>query len=281
MSLAEVVEVNGIRRRLEHLGSQRGSLYLSTTWPPGATSCVIVCSSVFSDFTSNYHRERLLARTLATNGHGVIRFHYAGEGNSEGDRRDMTFLSLCQDASAVLHHASALGFSKFALLGTRLGALVAAATVASMPLVPLALWEPVADSHSFISEAQRARRISRTARGLGSEASGWTDELVRDGVLDVLGYDLHQSFLDSLKSVDLLNIVGTRPRPIFIARFRERSRRMNELDETLRSRKFLVESLTFNVSESWWFHDQHAPRSGDLLTATSLWLNANFKNDSR
>ena len=46
----------------------------------------------------------------------------------------MTLSTLYDDARAVLNHAESLGFSQFALLGTRVGALVAAATVASLPL---------------------------------------------------------------------------------------------------------------------------------------------------
>lgn len=273
MSLAARVDAaTGVEERLEHVPTSRGLLYSWTARPPEPHSCVLVCSSVFGDFTANYHRERLLGRTLPSHGHGVIRFHYAGEGNSQGERRDMTFSSLCDDAHAVLDHAVSLGFSEFAVLGTRLGALVAAATVASMPSVPLALWEPVSDPLRFIADAQRAKRISRTAQGAGGEATDWRQELERNGVLDLLGYDVYPPLIDSLKDVDLLTTLGSLPRRVFIARFRSQTRARDPISDALVERGFAVESGIFGLAESWWFHNELVPESGDLIVATSAWL---------
>jgi pimeloyl-ACP methyl ester carboxylesterase len=273
MSLAARVDpVTGVEERLAHVPTPRGLIYSWTALPPEAHSCLLICSSVFGDFTANYHRERLLGLNLASNGQGVIRFHYTGEGNSQGDRRDMTFSSLCGDARAVLDHATALGFSEFAVLGTRLGTLVAAATVASMPSVPLALWEPVPDPLRFIEEAQRAKRISRAARGVNGEATQWREELERNGFLDLLGYDVYFPLIDSLKGVDFLTTIGFEPRRVFIARFRGQAGTSDPMSDALVARGFSVESGIFGLSESWWFHNELVPESGDLIVATSEWL---------
>jgi hypothetical protein len=273
MSLATRVDsATGVEERLEHVPTSRGLLYSWTARPPVAQSCVLICSSVFGDFTANYHRERLLGRTLASHGLGVIRFHYAGEGNSLGERRDMTFSSLCDDSRAVLDHAMSLGFSEFALLGTRLGALVAAATVATMPSAALALWEPVSDPLRFITDAQRAKRISRMAQGAGGEADDWRQELERNGVLDLLGYDVYSPLIDSLKHIDLLTLLGSPPRRIFIARFRSQAGAKDSISDALAERGFSVQSGTFGLAESWWFHNELLPESGGLIGATSAWL---------
>ena len=258
--------------RLEHVPTPRGHLYCWTSRPETSGTCVLICSSLFGDFTANYHRERLLGRALAMRGYGVMRFHYAGEGNSSGDRRDVTFLSLCEDASAVLSHGTALGFKKFAFLGTRVGALVAASTAASLPSVPLALWEPVTEPLRFITDAQRAKKISQTAKGLGDGAADWREELSQKGVLDLLGYDIYSPLIDSLEGVNLLKILGPPPRNLFLARFGGKPGSAPPLADNLARIGFVVESGTYGPSESWWFHSEVAPETGGLIAATTDWF---------
>jgi len=272
-SAVRVDAATGVEERLEHVSTPRGLLYSWTARPPEATSCVLVCSSVFGDFTSNYHRERQFGRLQAQRGHGVVRFHYAGEGNSQGERKEMTFGSLCDDAHAVLDHARSLGFSKFAVLGTRVGALVAAATASSLPSsVPLAVWEPVDDPVRFIGDAQRADRISRASQGGSEAASSWRQELESNGVLHLLGYDIYSAMVDSLEGVDLVSALGSLTRPVFMARFRARPGVTDKVYEDLVQRGFPVEYGNYGLSESWWFHSERAPESGELINATVDWV---------
>jgi hypothetical protein len=262
----------GLEIRLEHVPTPRGLIYAWMARPAGARSCVLVCSSLFGDFTANYHRERLLGLALAAQGHGVVRFHYVGEGNSEGERRDMTFASLCEDASTLLGHAATLGFSEFAVLGTRLGGLVAAATVASKPSVPLVLWEPVADPTVFLKSAQRAKRMSQAAQSGVPVAADWRQELENEGRLDLLGYDVYRPLIDTIMPVDLVATLGSEPRRVFIGRFGGKSTEMDPLAAELQKRGFEVGWGRYDFSESWWFQSELVPESGDLISATAAWL---------
>ncbi len=261
----------GVEERLEYLPTPRGRLYTWAARPRGARSCVLICSPVLGDFTANYHRERLLGRALMSRDFGVIRFHYAGEGNSEGERRDMTFPSMCTDARAVLDHAALLGFSEFCVLGTRIGALVASVIVATESW-PLAIWEPVTDPLQILADAQRAKRISQTASLQAKRDTGRDEDLEQDGVLDLLGYDVHPPLIDSLGGVDLLTALGSQPRPVFLARFGDRGSTNDPLAEGLAARGFAVTSGRFRLKESWWFHDELEPASDDLLHTTTAWL---------
>lgn len=254
------------------MSTPRGRVYTFTARPPQARSCVLVCSSIFGDFSANYYRERLLGQALVDRGIGVIRFHYVGEGNSEGERSGMTFSSLCEDAAAVLDHAEFVGFSEFAVLGTRVGALVAAATVSSRPGVPLVLWEPVTEPRRFITEALRARRMSQMAQGDAGSTTDWRQELEEKGMLDLVGYELYPPLLESLERVDLLSALGTEPRRAFIVRFRGKPGASDPLAEALRERGISVESDILELSESWWFHSETVPETGDLITATTTWF---------
>jgi hypothetical protein len=266
--------VTGIEERLEHVPTSRGLLYSWTARPPEAKSCVLVCSSVFGDFVANYNRERLIGRLLASRGHGVVRFHYSGEGNSQGKRQDMTFSTLCDDARAVLGHAESLGFSNIALLGTRVGALVAAATVSALPSsVPLAVWEPPKDPLRFLTEAQRANRMSRAAQGGAEGGANWRQELEQNGVVHLLGYDVYPPMVQSLENVDFLTALGTEPRSVMLARFAAKEGAVDPIRDGLVDRGFSLQYDSYGLTESWWFHSEKALESNNLITATVDWLN--------
>ena len=282
MSAASHVDrATGIEERLELVPTPRGLLYTWIARPPGARSCVLVCSSLLGDFTANYHRERELGRALSSMGHGAIRFHYAGEGNSQGERRDMTFATLCADALAVMAHGRSLGFTEFALLGTRLGALVAAATVAQSRSAPIALWEPTADLRRFITEAQRAQGMSQLAQEQVDTATDWRQELEQTGMLDLLGYDIYSPLVESLLGLDLLEIIGSQARPVFIGRFRRKSYANDSLARAMVDRGFDVQHGNFEMSEAWWFHNEHLSEDGQLINATATWLADSFSAPPR
>ena len=262
----------GTEERLEHVETARGSLYTWTARPLQAQGCVLICSSIFGDFTANYHRERNLGRALAARGVGAIRFHYSGEGNSHGERQQMTFGTLCDDAAVMIEHAQSLGFTQLAVAGTRLGGLVAAATAASIPLAPLAIWEPVTDPLRFLTEAQRAKRISQVAQEKAEELADWRQELRQKGRLDLLGYDVYEPMIDSLAGLNLVDLVGAPPRSIFLGRFGGSVPATDLLADSLRGRGFSVDTAAFGLSESWWFHNEFVSDSGNLISATCDWL---------
>lgn len=269
--------VTGIEERLEHVVTPRGLLYSWTARPVEAKTCIVVCSSVLGDFVANYHRERLIGRLLASRGHGVVRFHYSGEGNSQGNRRDMTFSTLCDDAGAVLDHVESLGFSSFAVLGTRVGALVGAATVSALPSsVPLAVWEPPKDPLRFLAEAQRANRMSRASQGGGEKAANWREELEQNGVVHLLGYDVYPAMVKSLENVDFLTTLGTQPRNVMLARFAAKEGAPDPIRDALVERGFTVQYGSYGLTESWWFHSERAPESTGLIGATVDWLDASL-----
>ena len=276
---ARVEPSTGVEHRIEYVPTSRGRLYVYTSRPREARACVLICSSIFGDFTANYHRERLLGQAISANGHAVMRFHYAGEGNSHGDRQTMTLETLCDDARAVMEHGSSIGFDRFALLGTRIGALVAATVISSKPAASLAFWEPVVDAQRFVGDAQRAKRMSQMAQAADSRMSQWQTELEQNGVLDLLGYDVYPEMVKSLEGVDLVERLGPQIRPIFIARFRGGAGERDHLAEALAARGFPVRTGHFGLAESWWFEAQSTLDSNDLYGATTDWLSTTLAGE--
>lgn len=221
---------------------------------------------------ANYHRERLLGQQLASCGIAVMRFHYVGEGNSDGVRADMTFASLCENTEAVVDHGRSLGFSDFAFIGSRIGAAVAARTAASNSTTPLAMWEPVSDPRRYMTEGHRAQRMSQLAQESASEATDWRADLAEHGVTDILGYDIHREFVDSFEGVDLVSMLEGHTGPVLIARFRSAAKTRDKLADDLLAQGLAVDRVFVDVTEPWWFDRETDPDSGDLLPATAQWI---------
>lgn len=257
----------GLEERLEHIPTPRGLLYTWSAKPRDSTAGVVICSSIAGDFTANYHRERLLGLHLASRGLGAIRFHYSGDGNSQGDRRDMTFQTMCLDAGAVVASVGSMGLESIGLVGTRIGALVAATVGSQLPGAPLVLWEPVVDTGRFVREAQRAKRMSAVAQQAAAEPPQRPD-----GVLDALGYDMYPPLLESLEDLDLPRLLSPAPRPVLIGSIGSRTVAGDTLARTLSDGGFDVQTGAFGLTESWWFENEFAPETGNLITETAAWL---------
>lgn len=269
---ARVDADSGVTIRVEHLDTESGFIYCWSAVPAKATSCVVVCSGVLGDFMANYARERALGRDLAANDLGVVRFHYVGEGNSDGDRADMTFSTLVDNTRSVLQHARTMGFSEFAFVGSRIGAAVAATVATDLPSAPLAMWEPVSDPQRYLTEGHRAKRMSQLARESAPAPTDWRAELAEHGVIDLLGYDIHQRFVESFQDVDLAALLEDHPRPVLIARFRAGTKGRDRLADDLMARGLDIERVFFDVTEPWWFDRETDPDSGDLIPATTRWI---------
>lgn len=270
-SATRIDRATGIEMRIEHILTPRGFLYSVSCAPPRATSYVVMCSSICGDFLANYHRERDLALALPPLGIGVIRFHNFGEGNSAGDRSDMTLSTLCEDAAIVVEHAMSNGASDLAIVGTRLGALAAAAISSRMPQVPLVLWQPVIEPLKFITEARRAARMSDLSQGGDEGPTDWETDLIENGMLDLLGYDVHRPLIESFRGVNAIKLLGDEPRRMLLTRFKGQ-RGFNRELATLRDQGFAVTDLEVDLSEPWFFDRETKPESADLIPTTAGWL---------
>jgi hypothetical protein len=78
--------------------------------------------------------------------------------------------------------------------------------------------------------------------------------------------------IDSLAELSLIDLIGSDPRPVFIARFKSTNGAPDRLADSLRVRGFRVNNAVFGVSESWWFHSEFVSDGRDLIPATRDWL---------
>jgi alpha/beta superfamily hydrolase len=268
----------GIREEAGFLGGQARIFSCLHLPLDGCRGAVLVCSPILADFGANYRREVELGRRLAARGVAVQRFHYRGSGHSDGERVDLDFESMFDDAWLALDHlrGRAAG-APIALVGTRCGALVAAEIVRGLEGAPAALWEPVLTSRSFVREAIRARAVHAAKRGREGAATDPAPdpvgEVARDGWLDVLGMAVGRSLLDADESLE--ERMGGRPRPVLLVQLdpAEGLRRGYEsLAEVWRAGGFDVDTARCPVDETWWFtHDRLTPID-ELLDLTIAWI---------
>lgn len=283
---AHVYEDLSILQRARFAGDD-GERMLTTTSlplrPPQAG--VVICSSLHAEFPKNYRREVLLSRHLACFGLAVQRFHYRGSGHSDGEPGQITFESLVDDAlTAADRLREETGVTRVAFMGTRLGGLVAAATGARFDGGPVALWEPVANPDAYFREVFRARLMSEMKDRTGaSSASGdaLLEELAREGIVDVLGYPIHRSFYESLRSHHIAEEMSSRARPILLVQLSSHSSLRPdyaELDALWRSQGHDVTTAVVPSDETWWFTgdpwrpDHSLTKATPLLQRTEDWL---------
>lgn len=94
-----------------------------------------------------------LASDLARAGFHVLRFDYAGSGDS-AQLKDFSLDSWRQDARDAMHQLQRLsGAASLSAFGVRLGAGVA--THLDMPLSSLVLWDPIGDGPAYLAELEQ------------------------------------------------------------------------------------------------------------------------------
>jgi alpha/beta superfamily hydrolase len=250
----------GVREKIQFGGPDSSRLFMCAYLPPrAATTAVVICPAFQSEFTRNYRREVLLARSLAAQGLAVQRFHYWGTGNSEGEIDALTLETMRRDALIATDSLiEKTGVERLAFVATRWGTLVAARTSRHFANAPVALWEPIVDTSRYFRDLFRMRLMGDLKEGSTQfrTTGAVAKHLKTVGSLDVLGLTVTRHFHESAANVTLLEEMGEAPRPVLLIQIdtREALRdEYNALVEEWRSRGFSLAVDLVNHSEAWWF----------------------------
>ena len=120
-----------------------------------ANRAVVLCAPIGQEYVRTYWCLRLLAGQLARRGIHVLRFDYAGVGDSAGALDEIQSLQVWQDniksAIEVLKQRSAA--QSVMLLGLRAGAMLASkAALDSRDVNSMLLWEPIHNGENYLNE---------------------------------------------------------------------------------------------------------------------------------
>ncbi len=138
----------------------------------------VLCQPLLREYISAHYSFRMLAEALAARGVTAIRFDYDGTGDSAGDGEDPGRIAA---ALASVRHAvdlaQALGGGPLALVGMRMGAVLAARAAETCGTVAnLVLWDPCGSGREFLREQSALFRLlygkTRPENG-GTEVAGY------------------------------------------------------------------------------------------------------------
>lgn len=267
---------------VQFLGDGANRMFATAVTPPEqGRAGVVVCPSIMADFIPNYRREVVLSRELAASGIAAQRFHYRGIGHSDGAPADMSFASMVHDAmEAATHLVEAAHTPSIGFVGTRFGAMTAAAASAKYPGAPLALWEPTHAPKAYYREAFRAVMMMSVHLDEAERITSaqLTTQLNNDGETQVLGYPVHKPFYDDVVARDLVSELGSSPRPLLLIQLGGTELRKDNQSavDTWTEQGFEVTTHVLPTKESWWFLDDRAVPSSDLVSLTVDWFGEQF-----
>lgn len=115
---------------------------------------VVLCNAWGGDYQHAHRAMSSLARRLADEGFHVLRFDYAGCGDSWGETTVGDMRRWEDDTSAAIEELQAMsGQTRVDVIGLRLGALLACRAAATHPDIRrVVLWDPVTDGAAWVRE---------------------------------------------------------------------------------------------------------------------------------
>ena len=267
-----------------------GCLHIPARSP---TAGVLICSPLHADFVKIYRNEVQLAQRLCSSGFAVLRFHYRGQGHSDGEPDDITFPSLVGDALIAIENLrSRTNVSRIGLVGCRVGALVAAGVGFRLEGAPLVLWEPVLRPDAYLREANRSRMISNLSGAVSAGVSSDVriSDLNERGSLDVHGYPIYRELVQSLQGRSLVEELGDAPRAVRVIQISKSRVVRKDLAAVINrwERLGIVADVRCVVGEiAWWFRGASAVReqseavAEEIARETSGWMTAQFDEGDR
>jgi len=246
---------------------------------PGAPVAVVV-SSLGVEPLVNYRNRVLSARGLAEIGIPVLRYHPRGHGDSAGDWAEVTHSSLIEDARVAARLARERSGSERVLwLTSRFGSLIAAGAMGDGPDAGLGMWEPVHRPLDYFRNWLRGMLFSKVARGETPKFS--PDELLErvrtEGHVDVHGYYLHRTLLESTEGAELTRSLARWAGPTLLVQIQGRralTRENEELTSALAARGAEVTTEIVNEEVGWQFLQNPLWESPQLIRATTEWADA-------
>lgn len=129
--------------------------WLSETQKSNGKSGVILLPPIGYEYWTTHRALRELAEQLARSGHSVLRIDYRGTGDSSGDKWDASILSQWKrDIQLSALELRKSGVTSIALVGLRIGALLALILAKEVDANAVVAWIPVTAGRRYVKELQ-------------------------------------------------------------------------------------------------------------------------------
>lgn len=195
---------------------------------------VVFCHPYGEEKQFSYRIFVRFAHELQKRGVSSLRFDCRGYGDSDGLIEEATVESQVTDTLAAIDVAQAqLGVRRVALLGLRLGGLVAAlAAEQTAAAAGLVLWSPITDGKSYVRELIRKKLFGLISAG---ESKKSEEEIRREledsGRTEIQGNYFTREMSEQLAAVKLAETIETFSSPVLITTHAKKSGTYTALDE--------------------------------------------------
>lgn len=236
---------------------------------------VLVCAPLLAESLITYRGDRRLATSLAERGIAAMRFHHRGSGQSEGSAVLYGLDQLVDDAFAAGERLSEIsGRPVDAVIGTRLGATVAAQVARRLRVPRIALIAPIVDPKGYVREVFRGHLISEMkTRTTRLSLADLERSLAEDGWVDIVGYPVGRALVDSFTDRPVSEALVPPIRSALLIHLGKGQREQADTDALaveLTQRGIRTESASIPISLAWWFGGGGFTRSENEAAATGV-----------
>lgn len=228
-----------------------------------------------------------LANLLAEEGYPVLRFDYAGYGDSEGDWENVSVEMHLSDINAAVNFLlEKTEIKNLGLFGVRFGATLACVAAEETPAIDyLVLWEPILNVWQYLYEKLRVNLATQVSayRKVLINRDQLIESIESGGSANIDGYELSNSFYSTGKNIDLLTAPRSFAGNVLIAKIAPNDRSLqskSELEQLLSLYRNVRKSdLILSKAEPFWdLLRNYLPRCDHLFSQTLAWLNENAKS---
>jgi exosortase A-associated hydrolase 2 len=188
-----------------------GRIFLLLRAPEKANRCVLVVPAFGEEMNKSRRQITETAHALVERGFAVLLVDLFGTGDSEGSFAEASWEIWKSDVATAITWATATGLSVDALIATRLGCSLAAATLRDndQTMATSIFWQPVESGRQFMTQFLRLRVAASMMEDDSKETVDRLRERLAAGErLSIAGYTLSSELwraIDSLKLSSLLN----------------------------------------------------------------------------
>jgi uncharacterized protein len=216
------------------------------------------------------------ARRLAAEGHHVLRFDYAGNGDSEGDFERSSVATASDDVGrAVQFVRDACPVERVGLIGLRFGATLASLVAEERPdLDHIVLWAPIVDGARYAQELLRVNLTMQLAayKQVRQDRAELVAVMEQGGTVNIDGYEVAFPLYSELTAVHLADSPKQYQGPCLIVNVdRQPDRPVAELERLAACYRQCT--LTSVAEEPFWKEiPQFYQRAQNLFATTVDWL---------
>lgn len=208
--------------------NRRGQrLYYCLHRAQGAKRGWVFCNPFLEEKVFSHPVYVSFARRLAAQGEAVLRFDYAGDGDSEGELPAVgieDWIADIVDAAALLREKAPV--DAVGLFGLRLGADLALRAAQATRAQRALLWEPIADGSAYFQECLRINLTTQLAvhKKVVENREQMMERLRSGDTVNIQGHEVSARLADGIAGLRLAELLDAAPCPVDVVAIRTSAR---------------------------------------------------------